>query len=159
MAEMQLSSPMTPLVKFGWPIGWLGMMSYFTFLAFVRSPRLRWGPGVSPAWGKALLLGLLLLGLLIAYKLCMPLKKAWLTADGIRASNYFRQAFIAWPHVRCVVVRGEFGHRSTPVVEFELWQPHPFGGRISLLPASQKVLAELTGQATTFGVKLEHRPA
>jgi hypothetical protein len=89
----------------------------------------------------------------------MRLKRVWLTADGIRASSYFRTAYIAWPDVRRVVIHGDFGHRRTPLVELELWKPHPFGRRIPLLPVSNDLLTELPGKAAGARVNVEHRPA
>lgn len=144
-------------MKFVWPLAWLGMISYFNFQAFTDSPDIRWGAGVDPGWGKPLLLGFLVLGLLVTYLMCARLKKVWLTPDGIRVSNYFREAAIPWPHVRRVVVRGTFGHRSSPLVELELREKHPFAGRISLLPASEHCLAELTERAAAFDVQCAHR--
>ena len=81
---MKISSPMTPLVKFGWPIGWIGLMGYFNVAATVRPELIRWGPGVSSVAGRALLAVLLLFGLITAIRLCLPLKSVWLTADGLR---------------------------------------------------------------------------
>jgi len=158
-AEVQLSGPTTPLVKFGWPLGGVGLASYYNFLALTGSPRLHMNPGVAPVWGKAFLLCLLLVGLFFTYTVSIRLKKVWLNADGIRASNYLREEAIEWPDVRRVVIRGAFEGRRSPIVELELWRPHPFRGRISLLPASEQLLAELTGRAAAFGVQVEHRSA
>lgn len=157
-AEVQISDPaQTLMMKFVWPLGWLGMMSYFSLLAFTGSSRIRWGPGVSPAWGKAILVGFLLLGLALTYLWSLRLKKVWLTADGLRVSNYLSEAIIPWPQVRRVLVHGTFGHRSKPLVELELLARHPFGGRISLYPASEDLLAKLTGRAAAFHVNIEQR--
>ena len=158
-AELKISSTMTPLMKFVHPIVWLGLTSYFICLALMGSPKLRWGAGVNPVWGKALLFSLLLAGLWFTYSVSIPLKKMWLTANGVRVSNYLYASSIEWSQVRCLVIRGTYGHRSTPLVQFELWQPQPFRGRIVLLPASEHLLAELTAQAVAFRVTLEQRDA
>ena len=157
-AEVRISDPaMTLLMKFFWPLGWLGVMSYFSFLAFTGSPKLRWGVGVSPAWGKGILVGLLLMGLAFTYTVSMRLKKVWLTTGGLRVSNYLSESSILWPHVRRVLIHDTFGHRRTPLVELELWARHPFGGRISLYPMSEDLLEKLTGQAAASHVDIEQR--
>jgi hypothetical protein len=153
-AEVRISAPTTTLLmKFVWPLAWLGMMGYFSFLAFTGSPRLRWGVGVSPAWGKVMLVGFFLLGLAITYTMSLRLKKVWLTTDGLRVSNYLSEASILWPHVRRITIHDTFGHRRTPLVEIELCARRPFGGRISLFPASEDLLVKLTGQAAAFQVE------
>jgi len=157
-AEVQISDPAQTLVmKFVWPLGWLGMMGYFSFLAFTGSPRIQWGAGVSPAWGKVVLVGFLLLGLALTYVWSLRLKKVWLTAGGLRVSNYLSEATISWPQVRRVSVHGTFGRRNKPLVELELSAGRPFGGRISLYPASEDLLAEFTGRAAAFHVDVEQR--
>ncbi|HEX3125989.1 MAG TPA: hypothetical protein VH394_01545 [Thermoanaerobaculia bacterium] len=155
-AEVRISNPsMTLMMKFVWPLGWLGMMSYFSLLAFTGSPKLRWGPGVSPEWGKVILVVFLLMGVLFMYRVSRRLKMVWLTTDGLRVSNYLSEASILWPQVRRVLVHDTFGHRRTPLVELELSTRRPFGGRISFYPASEDLLGKLTGQAAAFHVNVE----
>jgi len=89
----------------------------------------------------------------------MRLKKVWLTINGLRVSNYLSEASIMWSHVCRVSIHGTFGHRSTPLVELELCGRHPFGGRISLFPASEDLLVKLTGRAAAFHVNVEQRSA
>ncbi len=132
-------------------------MSYFNFLAFTESPKLRWNPSVAPIWGKTLLLGLLLLMLFFTFRVSLRLKKVSLNADNIRVSSYLREEIIGWPDVQRVVINGAFEGKSSPVVDIELRRPHPFGGRIVLLPAAKHLLSELTERAAAFGVKVEHR--
>lgn len=157
---VRISAPSTPVAKFVWPAGWLGLIGYLNVLAFTGSPSLRWGGGVEPVWGKPLLVALFGLGLYVAYRVSLPLKRVGLVEGGLHVSNYFRETTIPWSDVRRVVVHGTFGNRRAPVVELELRRRGAFGTRVSLIPASREALQLLqdTCAAHASGA-WEHRPA
>jgi hypothetical protein len=159
-SNVRISSPSTPIAKFVWPIGWLGMMGYLSVLAFTNSPGLRWGGGgPAPVWGKALLIVLVGVGVVVAYRVSLPLKRVHLAEGGIRASNYVTEAFIPWSGIRRVVVHGSFGARRGPLVELDLRARGAFGRRISLLPASPEALARLRESIPgELQIPWEHRP-
>lgn len=142
-----VSSGITPLFKFIWPAGWLTLMGLFNVLAFTDSPELRWGGGVDPAWGRLLLAGFFVLGLVVAVRVSIPLKRVHLVPGGLHVSNYFRAIRVPWSDVERVTVRGRFGDRTTPVVEIRLRRRGAFGTRISLVPASPDALAILQANA------------
>lgn len=158
---MPISSPFTAVAKFVWPVGWIGLMGWFTIGALTNSPGVRWsGGGPAPLWGKALLVVLLGLGFLVAWRVSRPLKKVRLGEGGVHASNYLTEIWIGWRDVRRVVVHGDFGPRRTPLVELELRERGAFGRRISLLPASPEALAHLEDSALAVqAIPWEHRPA
>jgi hypothetical protein len=142
-----LSSAWTPVVKFVWPVMWLGLMGYFNVLAFKGSPGLRWGPGVDPAWGKLLLVALFAFGLYVAIRLGARLKRVHLVPGGLHVSNYVRATRVPWADVERVVVHSDFGGRRSPIVELRLRRRSVFGTRISLVPASPDALATLEASA------------
>lgn len=146
-SSVQVSSGSTPILKFIWPAGWLGLTGWSNVLAFTGSPDLRWGPGIDPAWGKVILVVFFALGLYVAFRVSLPLKRVHLVPGGLRVSNYFREARVPWADVERVVVHGRFRRRQTPVVEFTLRRRGAFGRRISLLPASPQALATLQASA------------
>lgn len=154
-----ISSRFTPVAKFLWPAGWLGLMGYFNLLAFTGSPRLRWGGGATdPAWGKPLLVTLFVLGLFVAVRVSAPLKRVHLLPGGLHVSNYFREIRVPWADVGRVVVHSDFGHRRTPIVELELRRRGAFGTRISLMPASPQALASLEASAAAAEIPWAQRP-
>lgn len=144
-----ISSASTPLAKFVWPVGWLGLIGYHTVLAFTDSPKVRWGPGVDPGWGKLLLVVFLAFGVLVAVRVSAPLKRVHLVPGGLHVSNYFRATRVPWADVERVVVHSDFGRRRSPIVELELRRRSVFGTRISLVPASPHALATLEASAAT----------
>jgi len=146
-----VSSLATLVLKFVWPMGWLGLMGFFNVLAFTGSPRVRWGPGVDPAWGKVLLVGFFAFGVCVAVRVSAPLKRVHLVRGGLHVSNYLRAIRVPWTEVERVVVRGRFGRRTMPVVEMELRRRGAFGTRIALVPVSPEALALLEESAAAAG--------
>jgi hypothetical protein len=135
------------------------MMGYCNVLAFRDSPALRWGPGVDPAWGRLLLVGLFAFGLLVAFRVSAPLKRVHLVPGGLHVSNYFREIRVPWTDVERMVVHSDFGRRRTPLVELTLRRRGAFGTRISLLSASPEALAILQENAAAEAdLSPERRP-
>ena len=156
---VQVSSGATPVLKFIWPVGWLGILGYFNVLAFTGSPRMRWGPGIDPGWGSLLLAGFFALGVCVAVRVSAPLKRVHLVPGGLHVSNYFRAIRVPWADVERVVVHGRFENRRTPIVELTLRRRSAFGTRISLLPASPDALAMLQASASAeAGIEWKQRP-
>ncbi|HEU4884518.1 MAG TPA: hypothetical protein VFT45_19845 [Longimicrobium sp.] len=144
---MPVTSRLTIVPKFVWPVGWLGLLGWRSVLAFTDSPRLRWGPGVDPAWGKAVMAGLFALGVFVAVRVSARLKRVHLVRGGLHVSNYFREIRVPWSDVERVVVHGRFKGRHMPIVEMTLRRRGAFGRHISLLPASPEALARLQADA------------
>lgn len=142
-----VSSGNTLVLKFVWPVGWLGIIGSPNVLAFTDSPGLRWGGATEPAWGKPLLVALFVLGVYVAVRVSAPLKRVHLVQGGLHVSNCFREIRVPWEDVERVVVRGQFGDERTPVVELNLRRRGAFGTRISLISASPPALALLQADA------------
>ena len=139
MPLRRLSSSSTPLFKFVWPVGFLGFIGFFLAQSLLGRD-VRWGSGITPFWGNAILAGLLLLGLAVVATWSIPLKRVDYDGKILHISNYLSTDQVAVNQVSSVKVYGEFHRNERPTVKLRFRDRTRFGRHIAFIAASPELL-------------------
>jgi len=135
----RLSSSSTLLFKFVWPLGFLGFIGYFLAQSLLGHD-VRWGSGITPFWGNAILAGLLLVGLAVVATWSIPLKRVDFDGESLHISNYLSTDQVAVNQVSSVKVYGEFSHKERPTVKLRFRDRIRFGRHIAFIAESPELL-------------------
>jgi len=121
-APVRLSSDLTFVYKFVFPTVWLLGFSCATALLLTR-PNER---GLAIPFGIATIVGALLF-----WKACFPLKLVTAYREGIRVSNFFREVVIPYEQISDV---HEYKWLNTRLTTIGLKRDTPFGQEIKFQP-------------------------
>ena len=135
-----ISSPVTPLLKFGLSPLWVGSVGYAICLLWL-SPERVLNEAESTALTRALqwvFLALFAGSLLILLAFVVPLKRVSLGDDGLRVSNYVREITI--PFSAIARVRQNW-LPTFRLITLHLRTPTPLGRRVIFMPAVPRRMA------------------
>jgi hypothetical protein len=146
MNERTISSSLTPLMKFVFPIVWISLFGFGTLAIFLIDFH---GQGIKPP-PKWIFLAGWVLASIILWRSCMRLKKVRVGVDAIYVSNFQKEIRIPfeeiinvtenrWINIRPITIyfRSEtiFGRHIIfmPTRRFSIWQAHPVVGELRTL--------------------------
>jgi hypothetical protein len=127
------------LIKYVLPTVWLTLIGYFVFASFFLPEAIRWGPGVTPFWGRVVVVTFWLGGVLVAWSISRPLKRVSAGGGIVEARGLFRTMHLRAADIEKLNVRGDWNTRSRPIVEIHLRD----GRRIDFLPLSKDAVETL----------------
>lgn len=145
MPPQRISHDATFAFKFVWPVGWLGFIGTFLMGALLGSET-RWGPGITPFWGKTILGVLFGVGVFMVVRLSIPLKRVDEADGSLHISNYLSTDIVPMTSIRAAKVTGDFGHNRMPSVEVWFRERTRYGSKIVFLARSEELLTRFLSE-------------
>ncbi|MEP6571741.1 MAG: hypothetical protein ABJD11_03565 [Gemmatimonadota bacterium] len=143
--EESLSSSGTFLMKFLFPVVWLGGFGLGTLGLWTGTPHVRWeGQDTAPPWAKWIFLAGLFLGAWLIGRIAVPLKRVILSGDKLLISNYFSEVSVPLTSVLRVGLSRNESVNNTPLAFVELKEPCAFGSIVQFIPRSPEDLETLS---------------
>lgn len=136
-----LTSPLHWVLKYVWPTVWLVLIGSFFLQAIIDPTQVRWGPGITPFWGRIIVGVFWGFGVLAAWSISRPLKRVYAGEGVLEARGLFRTIRIRPSDVARINART--GGKGRPILEIHLRARGPFGRRIDFVPRTDESVAIL----------------
>ena len=145
--KRNLSSPVTLIWKFIFPICWMGFVSFATYTAWFHPELWRNGGSALERWGAT---GMLLFGAVVLVPHAAKVCRVSLNEDGLTISNYWRKAHIPFAAIADVEFRPMKGPSR---VSLTLRCPTPLGRHVIFLPNARSIEVLVADLRTRAGLQ------